>query len=164
MSEYRDSNVTLGMVPHKKSCRCLDCENERLRKELAAAKLDIGTAWLSQVDWQQRAESAEAELAAANARAEKAERDLAECFRQSGADTDGDEDWRIAKDAVQEVTRMREDWDKCEDDCSTLREKVKVLKDYVRHKQDCNRTHYHDERVICTCGLSEAVAEPKERG
>lgn len=34
-SHYPDGhNVGLGMVPHKPKCRCLECENERLKKEV----------------------------------------------------------------------------------------------------------------------------------
>ena len=38
-------------------------------------------------------------------------RQLAECFRLSGADPDGDEDWRLAPRAVEEVRRLRSDYD-----------------------------------------------------
>jgi hypothetical protein len=46
----------------------------------------------------------------------QAERDaktaqLAQCFRLSGADPDGNEDWRIATDAVRAVTDLRRDSD-----------------------------------------------------
>lgn len=36
---------------------------------------------------------------------------LAECYRLSGADPDGNEDWRLAPSAVAEVKRLREDYD-----------------------------------------------------
>jgi hypothetical protein len=36
---------------------------------------------------------------------------LAECYRLTGADPDGNEDWRLAPYAVQEVKRLREDSD-----------------------------------------------------
>jgi hypothetical protein len=36
---------------------------------------------------------------------------LAECYRQSGADPDGNEDWRIAPFAMREVKRMRAEYD-----------------------------------------------------
>ena len=36
---------------------------------------------------------------------------LAECYRLSGADPDGNEDWRLASFAVQEVRRLRKDYD-----------------------------------------------------
>ena len=36
---------------------------------------------------------------------------LAQCYRLSGADPDGDEDWRLAEEAVEEVTRMRREFD-----------------------------------------------------
>lgn len=37
--------------------------------------------------------------------------DLAECFRLSGADPDGNEDWRLAPHAVREVARLRREHD-----------------------------------------------------
>lgn len=37
---------------------------------------------------------------------------LAECYRLSGADTDGNEDWRLAGRAVEEVRRLRDDSDR----------------------------------------------------
>jgi len=36
---------------------------------------------------------------------------LAECYRLSGADPDGNEDWRLAIRAVEEVRRMRQEYD-----------------------------------------------------
>lgn len=39
------------------------------------------------------------------------EAELAQCFRLSGADPDGDEDWRLAPRAVSEVTRLRGEFD-----------------------------------------------------
>lgn len=36
---------------------------------------------------------------------------LAECYRLAGADSDGNEDWRIAPDAVSEVRRLRAEYD-----------------------------------------------------
>jgi hypothetical protein len=36
---------------------------------------------------------------------------LADCFRMSGADPDGNEDWRIAPDALRAVTDLRRDYD-----------------------------------------------------
>ena len=35
------------------------------------------------------------------------QRMLADCYRATGADTDGDADWRIAEFAVEEVVRLR---------------------------------------------------------
>ena len=40
---------------------------------------------------------------------------LAECFRLSGADPDGDEDWRLAESAVQEVATLRRQSDEYAD-------------------------------------------------
>ena len=42
------------------------------------------------------------------------EADLAECYRLTGADPDGNEDWRLAPQAVREVTRLRQESDAAE--------------------------------------------------
>lgn len=39
---------------------------------------------------------------------------LAECYRLTGADPDGNEDWRLAPQAVVEVRRLREDYNTLE--------------------------------------------------
>lgn len=44
-------------------------------------------------------------------RADKAIADLAECFRLTGADPDGNEDWRLSERAVAEVAQLRKDSD-----------------------------------------------------
>ena len=43
---------------------------------------------------------------------EEALHDLAECYRLSGADPDGNEDWRLAPYAVEAVRELREDYDR----------------------------------------------------
>lgn len=45
------------------------------------------------------------------AKIRKLQADLAECYRLSGADPDGNEDWRLAEHAVEEVKRMRAELD-----------------------------------------------------
>lgn len=55
------------------------------------------------------------------------EHDLAECFKLTGADSDGDEDWRLAPRAVEEVKRMREAWDATEDTLIELQSKFDAL-------------------------------------
>ncbi len=55
--------------------------------------------------------SARQDLPAALAYVEELEGDLAECYRLSGADPDGNENWRLAPRAVGEVRRMREESD-----------------------------------------------------
>jgi hypothetical protein len=40
--------------------------------------------------------------------------DLAQCYRLTGADPDGDSDAMLATNAVEEVRCMREDWDRAE--------------------------------------------------
>jgi hypothetical protein len=39
---------------------------------------------------------------------------LAECYRLTGADADGNEDWRLAQQAVDEVRRLRQESDEAE--------------------------------------------------
>lgn len=39
---------------------------------------------------------------------------LAECYRLTGADPDGNEDWRLASNAIAEVRRLREQADETE--------------------------------------------------
>lgn len=56
-------------------------------------------------------ESVEARERILLARVAELEKDLADCFRLTGADPDGNEDWRLARDAVKEVAAMRTDLD-----------------------------------------------------
>ena len=48
------------------------------------------------------------------ARIAELHKDLADCFRLTGADPDGNEDWRLSRDAVKEVAAMRTDLDLAE--------------------------------------------------
>lgn len=59
----------------------------------------------------ERAQVAESKLLAASQTIHRLEGQLAECYRLSGADPDGNEDWRLATDAVEEVTRLRNEYD-----------------------------------------------------
>lgn len=65
-------------------------------------------------------------------------KDLAECYRQSGADPDGNEDWRLAREAVEEVTQLRKNFDEtetamrhAEDDNTTLRAALRQLQQKI---------------------------------
>jgi hypothetical protein len=49
---------------------------------------------------------------------------LATCFKLSGADPDGNEDWRLAPHAVEEVTRLHNDCDELGDETGALREQL----------------------------------------
>lgn len=42
---------------------------------------------------------------------ERLEKALADCYRATGADPDGNEDWRLAEHALAEVKRLREELD-----------------------------------------------------
>jgi hypothetical protein len=33
MNEYRDTNIGVNFTPHRESCRCTDCELDRLQQE-----------------------------------------------------------------------------------------------------------------------------------
>lgn len=48
---------------------------------------------------------------AMHSRVAELEKDLADCFRLTGADPDSNEDWRLARWAVKEVAAMRTDLD-----------------------------------------------------
>lgn len=55
------------------------------------------------------------------------ETQLATTFKLSGADCDGNEDWRIAPEAVREVTRLRDEADASSKDSMALREVLKAV-------------------------------------
>ena len=60
----------------------------------------------------------------AQATVEALQAQLATCFKLSGADPDGNEDWRLAPHAVEEVTRLRNDCDELGDETGALREQL----------------------------------------
>jgi hypothetical protein len=49
---------------------------------------------------------------------------LAECYKLTGADSDGNEDWRLAPRAVEEVARLRQELDNAEGGLQELQERV----------------------------------------
>lgn len=55
------------------------------------------------------------------------EHDLAECYKLTGADPDGNEDWRLATHAVEEVRRMREELDMADDEVWHLGQRISAL-------------------------------------
>lgn len=55
--------------------------------------------------------------------------DLAECYRLSGADPDGNEDWRLAPYAVQEVRRLRAESDKADAEVLAQAATIAALRD-----------------------------------
>lgn len=71
---------------------------------------------------------------------------LAECCRLSGADTNDDEDWRLAPRAVEEVRQLRQDYDdlsRAEDELLKVLEAVtdragKLTADFVERLLDDN--------------------------
>ena len=52
---------------------------------------------------------------------------LGQCFRLSGADPDGNENWRLAPRAVDAVRQLRADYDEACDEAEKLQERVKEL-------------------------------------
>ena len=52
---------------------------------------------------------------------------LAECYRQTGADPDGNEDWRLAEHAIDEVSNIRKAKEAAERQVLALREALKKL-------------------------------------
>lgn len=84
----------------------------------------------------------------------KLQRDLAECYRLTGADPDGNEDWRLAKDAVEEVRRMRQEVDRCEaSNCRLL----DCLRWYVEHDTTGDSEYYESGRQRAIKAIGEAV-------
>ncbi len=67
---------------------------------------------------------------------------LAECYRLSGADPDGNEDWRLAEHAVAEVKRLREESDKELDCKDTLIEQLYAQLRQVGEELANERTAY----------------------
>lgn len=61
--------------------------------------------------------------------------DLAECYRLSGADPDGNADWRLAPRAAREVRRLREEHDKSVDDAVYMRAALKRANNYLLDDQ-----------------------------
>jgi hypothetical protein len=60
------------------------------------------------------------------------EKDLAECYRLSGADPDGDEDCKLAPHAVTEVKRMREEFDTAQAENEELQSKYDAAYGIIR--------------------------------
>lgn len=68
---------------------------------------ELSCVYLTNDDWQ----TIRAELLAMDAENVRHVKMLADCFRMAGADPDGNEDWRIAPDALRAVTELRRDYD-----------------------------------------------------
>jgi hypothetical protein len=92
------------------------------------------------------------------AQLERAQADLAECFRLSGADPDGNEDWRLAPDAVREVRRLREESDAADDEVADLTAKYHDAESKLYAA--INETNERAETAECE--LAEARAALKK--
>jgi len=66
-----DTNVGLGMVPHRKGCRCADCEIDRLQPEISRLTENQRLQDSATAAVMERAEKAEAELAKCREDAER---------------------------------------------------------------------------------------------
>jgi hypothetical protein len=61
---------------------------------------------------------------------------LGQCFRLSGADPDGNENWRLAPRAVDAVRQLRADYDETCDEAEKLRERVAELDREVERQRE----------------------------
>lgn len=85
-----------------------DLESGRLRIVEAGTETELEEA-------RRKAGHYHAQRGEADERIAELESWLAECYRQSGADPDGNEDWRLAHQAVGEVTHMRVELDEADE-------------------------------------------------
>ena len=71
------------------------------------------------------------------------EQELAECYRQSGADPDGNDNATLADHAVKEVTQLRRDSDAAEAELAALQTRLAQLEQEMRTAvTDASRTLY----------------------
>lgn len=85
---------------------------------------------------------------------------LAECFRLSGADPDGNEDWRLAPRAVDEVRTMRRRLDEAEAAQSELRS---ALQDALTREQEATHEAHEARRAISDLQSRELSEERRQR-
>lgn len=109
----------------------------------------------------------------ASLRAEVAQQQaqLAECYRLSGADPDGNEDWRLAPEAVEEVRQLRQDSDAEADRALALDKRVTRLErerdearargDYEQGRAEQLLADLHEESAE-SARLRGACEEAKE--
>lgn len=74
---------------------------------------------------------------------------LADCYRASGADTDGMEDWRLASHAAQEVETLRRDYEEACLEASDLRDAlVEAVRVLEAIRDEGHRIYPLERRVI----------------
>lgn len=101
---------------HRAGCVCWQCDRagEELAKhtaEIERLRIERDDAIRRGGEWARKAtEEAECNKPL-RAEIERLTGQLAECYRLTGADPDGNEDWRLAPQAVVEVKRLREQTD-----------------------------------------------------
>jgi cell division septum initiation protein DivIVA len=61
---------------------------------------------------------------------------LGQCFRLSGADPDGNENWRLAPRAVDAVRQLRQDYDEACDEAEKLRQRIAELEGEVERQRE----------------------------
>ncbi len=83
-----------------------------------------------------------------------AEGRLAECFRLTGGDPDGNEDWRLASDAVAEVRRLRKE----SDDNGDRADKAEKQRDAAEAERDRLLTKQQDNLLTLTLQRDAAEA------
>ena len=94
---------------------------ENLQKQLADAQATIAALQAVIRQMGEQAAVLAKDGMAAKAQVAALQAQLATCFKLSGADPDGNEDWRLAPHAVDEVTRLRNDYDELGDETEALR-------------------------------------------
>ncbi len=86
------------------------------------------------------------------------ESDLAECYRWTGADTDGSHAKVLAPYAVREVRDLRERHEASEAKVEALEGVLRQVRGYTKHKVDCDLALSTRELSLpCTCGLDALI-------
>lgn len=97
------------------------------------------------------------DLTALRREVERLTRELAECYRLTGADPDGNEDWRLAKEAVIAVRELRHDYDATGLALDTLRQEhaslhdlyttqARELREALKNRDECAAVFEIDRR------------------
>lgn len=73
-----------------------------------------------------------ARLAAVEQEKAQLQKELAECYRLTGADPDGNEDWILAGHAVEEVRRLRDEHDAIEDQLDLAEVKLSLVEQAIQ--------------------------------
>lgn len=85
--------------------------DENVAKAVERLEFRLRGVWEPQADVHADWQTIRTHLLAREAEVERHVKMLADCFRRAGADPDGNEDWRIAPEALRAVTDLRRDYD-----------------------------------------------------